>query len=140
MLLSRSITSGPRWGKTSAWTRNDLLPDFSVKQTYTRILRGEPLALRSDIAPGGTGKMRFCRNFSCLSMNVFDMHGMSVAESICCVLQEHLVSEPLWMGNVSSRRKHQVHPVKNASRNLKKNHDISSRPSLPLAVADACYF
>ena len=82
MLLSSSITSGPRWGKTSASTGNGSLPNFSVKRTYPRISRGEPSALRSEIAPGGTGKMRFCRNVSCLSMNVFDMHGISIAESI----------------------------------------------------------
>ena len=82
MLLSRSITSGPRWGKASASTGNDLLPNFNIKRTYPRVLRGEPSALRSEIAPGGTGKMRFFRNFSCLSMNVFDIHGTSVTESI----------------------------------------------------------
>ena len=89
ILLSRSITSGPRWGKTNASTGNDLLPSFSLKRTYPRIWRGEPSALRSDIAPGGIGKMHFCLNFSCLSMNVFDMHGISVAESIvswCSIL------------------------------------------------------
>ena len=70
--------------------------------------------------------MHFCLNFSCLSMNVFDMHGISVAESIVswcaqyCPLQEHRGSELLWMGNVSSRRKHQVQLVENASRDLKK--------------------
>ena len=56
---------------------------------YPRIWRGEPSALRSDIAPGGMGKMHFCLNFSCLSMNVFYMHGISVAESIvswCSIL------------------------------------------------------
>ena len=110
---------------------------------YPRIWRGEPSALRSDIAPGGMGKMHFCLNFSCLSMNVFDMHGISVAESIvswCSILSSSRTPgiRTLWMGNVSSKRKHQVQLVENASGDLKKIHYISSRPSL-LAVAGACY-
>ena len=53
-----------------------------MKRTHPGILRGAPSAPCNDIAPGGMGKIRRCRNFSLLSMNVCAMQGISVAESI----------------------------------------------------------
>ena len=112
---------------------------------YPRIWRGEPSALRSDIAPGGMGKMHFYLNFSCLSMNVFDMHGISVAESIvswCSILSSSKnTGDPNSCGWETCRVRGNIkyiQLVENASGDLKKIHYISSRPSL-LAVAGACY-
>ena len=83
LILSISIASGPKRGSTKASTGKDLLPTFSVKRIHPRTSRGVPSALCNDMAPGGMGKMRLLRYFPwLLSMNIFAIQGISVAESI----------------------------------------------------------
>ena len=60
--------------------------------------------------------MRWCRSFLWLTINVFDMHGISVAESIvswCSILSlsRTPVCGSLWMRIESSKRKHRVQPI-----------------------------
>ena len=47
-----------------------------------KFLRGDLLALRKDIAPGGTGNSRVCRQFAWLGLVFSPMHGIFVAGSI----------------------------------------------------------
>ena len=68
MLLSISIASGPRRGNTNVSTGKYLLPSSSAKQIYSKILMAVPLALRNNIASGGMGNTRLCRNFAWLQI------------------------------------------------------------------------
>ena len=65
MLLSISIASGPRRGNTNVSTGKYLLPSSSAKQIYSKILMAVPL---DNIASGGMGNTRLCRNFAWLQI------------------------------------------------------------------------
>ena len=61
MLLSMSMTPGPKLGITRASTGRVSLLRVDTKKICSKILRGDSLALRNDIAPCETGNTHVCR-------------------------------------------------------------------------------
>ena len=57
ILLSSSILSGPRLGKTSASTGRVISPSVRLKRMYPKISSCDPSALRRLIAFGGTANI-----------------------------------------------------------------------------------
>ena len=54
-LLSRSVESGPRDGKTNATTSCVIIPRVSKNTTNLKTFNGEPFAAGEATAVGGTG-------------------------------------------------------------------------------------
>ena len=81
-LLSSSILSGPRLGKTSASTGRVISPSVRLKRMYFMISSCDGSALRRFIAFGRTADISVFFKVGCWRKKSTATHGMSLAESI----------------------------------------------------------